>query len=205
VEDAYEIRVQGPNVTPGYYARPDLTAEAFDTEGFYKTGDAVAFADPGDPNAGLVFRGRIAEDFKLSTGTFVRVGAVRTALLSAVPALSDVVIAGENRDYASALAWLNPAEARKLLGRDPEPSDGDLVTDPDLLRLLGGALAAYNVGHGSAARVERLLVLARPASLDAGEITDKGYLNQRKVLTERAALVDLLYADPPRRAGSPAG
>jgi len=205
VEDAYEIRVQGPNVTPGYYARPDLTGEAFDAEGFYMTGDAVALADPGDPNAGLVFRGRIAEDFKLGTGTFVRVGAVRTALLSAVPALSDAVIAGENREYASALAWLNPAETRKLLGRDPEPADGDLVTDPELLRLLAGALAAYNAGHGSAARIERLLVLARPASLDAGEITDKGYLNQRKVLAERAALVDLLYADPPRRAGSPAG
>jgi feruloyl-CoA synthase len=115
VEDAYEIRVQGPNVTPGYYARPDLTGEAFDEEGFYRTGDAVAFAVPGDPDAGLVFRGRIAEDFKLETGTFVRVGAVRTALLSSVPALSDAVIAGENRDYASALAWLNPAETRKLL------------------------------------------------------------------------------------------
>ena len=205
VEDAYEIRVQGPNVTPGYYGRPDLTAAAFDAEGFYRTGDAVAFADPGDPNAGLVFRGRIAEDFKLSTGTFVRVGAVRTALLSALPALSDAVIAGENRDYAAALAWLNPAEARTLLGRDPAPADGDLVTDPDLLRLLAEALARYNASHGSAARIERLLILAAPASLDAGEITDKGYLNQRRVLTERAALVDLLYADPPRLAVPPAG
>ncbi len=196
VEDAYEIRVQGPNVTPGYYARPDLTAEAFDADGFYKTGDAVAFADPGDPNAGLVFRGRIAEDFKLGTGTFVRVGAVRTALLSSVPALSDAVIAGEDRDYVAALAWLNPAEARKLLRRDPAPADGDLVTDPDLLRLLGAALAGHNANHGSAARVERLVVLARPASLDAGEVTDKGYVNQRKVLAERAALAGLLFADP---------
>ena len=187
-EDAYEIRVQGPNVTPGYYGRPDLTAEAFDAEGFYRTGDSVAFADPGDPNAGLVFRGRIAEDFKLGTGTFVRVGAVRAALLSALPALSDAVIAGEDRDYVSALAWLNPAEVRKLLGRDAAPADGDLVTDPDLLRLLADALGVYNASRGSAARVERLLVLARPASLDAGEITDKGYLNQRRVLAERAAL-----------------
>jgi feruloyl-CoA synthase len=201
VEDAYEIRVQGPNVTPGYYARPDLTAEAFDADGFYRTGDAVAFAVPGDPDAGLVFRGRIAEDFKLETGTFVRVGAVRTALLSSVPALSDAVIAGENRAYASALAWLNPAEARKLLGRDPvlpeanEPA-GDLVTDPDLLRLIADALAAHNETHGSASRIARLLILARPASLDAGEITDKGYLNQRKVLAERAALVELLYTTP---------
>ena len=196
VEDAYEIRVQGPNVTPGYFARPDLTAAAFDAEGFYQTGDSVAFADPADPNAGLVFRGRIAEDFKLGTGTFVRVGAVRTALLSSVPALSDAVIAGENQDHVAALAWLNPAEARKLLRRDPEPADGDLVTDPDLLRLLARALFAHNASHGSAARVERLVVLARPASLDAGEITDKGYVNQRRVLTERAALVALLFTEP---------
>jgi feruloyl-CoA synthase len=206
VEDAYEIRVQGPNVTPGYYARPDLTAAAFDADGFYRTGDAVGFAVPGDPDAGLVFRGRIAEDFKLSTGTFVRVGAVRTALLSSVPALSDAVIAGEDRDYAAALAWLNPAEARTLLGRDPVlanpglanpgPAGGEVVTDQDLLRLVAAALARHNESHGSAARVGRLLIMARPASLDAGEITDKGYVNQRTVLAERAALVDLLYADP---------
>ncbi len=197
VEDAYEIRVQGPNVTPGYFARPDLTAEAFDADGFYRTGDAVGFAVPGDPDAGLVFRGRIAEDFKLSTGTFVRVGAVRTALLSSVPALSDAVIAGDNRDYAAALAWLNPAEARKLLDRDPVPPDGELVTDPDLLRLIAEALARHNESHGSAARIERLLVMARPAALDAGEITDKGYVNQRKVLTERSALAAMLYTNPP--------
>src|SRR5262245_44469903 len=96
-EGAYEIRVKGPNVTPGYFARPDLTAAAFDGEGFYQTGDAVAFADPRDPNAGLVFRGRIAEDFKLATGTFVRVGALRSALLSCARVLSDAVITGEDR------------------------------------------------------------------------------------------------------------
>jgi feruloyl-CoA synthase len=211
VEDAYEIRVQGPNVTPGYYARPDLTAEAFDADGFYRTGDAVAFAVPGDPDAGLVFRGRIAEDFKLATGTFVRVGAVRTSLLSSIPVLADAVIAGENRDYAAALAWLNPAEARKLLGRDPVPPntglpntglpdtgapEGDLVTDEELLRMVADALARHNESHGSAASIARLAILARPASLDAGEITDKGYLNQRRVLTERAGLVELLYASP---------
>jgi feruloyl-CoA synthase len=206
VEDAYEIRVQGPNVTPGYYARPDLTNEAFDADGFYRTGDAVAFAVPGDPDAGLVFRGRIAEDFKLATGTFVRVGAVRTALLSSVPILADAVIAGENREFVSALAWLNAAEARKLLGRDPVlpntvlpdagAPDGDLVTDEALLRLVADALAGHNESHGSAASVARLLILARPASLDAGEITDKGYVNQRRVLAKRAGLVDLLYASP---------
>jgi feruloyl-CoA synthase len=195
-QDAYEIRVQGPNVTPGYYARPDLTAEAFDAEGFYRTGDAVGFAVPGDLDAGLVFRGRTAEDFKLETGTFVRVGAVRTALLSSVPVLADAVIAGENRGYASALAWLNPAEARKLLGRDPAGAEGDLVTDPDLQRLVADALAGHNANHGSASRVARLVILSRPAGLDAGEVTDKGYVNQRKVLAQRAAVVELLYTDP---------
>jgi feruloyl-CoA synthase len=194
-EDAYEIRAKGPNVTPGYLARPDLTAAAFDEQGFYRTGDAVTPADPADPGAGLLFRGRIAEDFKLGTGTFVRVGAVRAALLSAVPVLSDAVLAGENRDFVCALAWLNVAEARKL-GAEPE-TDGDTLAHPALRELLAAALAGHNDAAGSAARVERLLVMAQPASLDAGEITDKGYVNQRKVLARRAALVELLYADPP--------
>jgi feruloyl-CoA synthase len=194
-EGAYEIRVKGPNVTPGYFARPDLTADAFDEQGFYRAGDAVALADPAALAAGLVFRGRIAEDFKLATGTFVRVGAVRTALLSAIPVLADVVLAGQDRDILCALAWLNPAEARALLGDDPPP-DGELVTHAGLLAHLSHALAVANVAAGSAARVQRLLVLARPASLDDGEVTDKGYLNQRRVLARRAALVDLLYADP---------
>ena len=194
-EGGYEIRVKGPNVTPGYWARPDLAEQAFDDEGFYRAGDAVAFADPGDLNAGLVFRGRIAEDFKLATGTFVRVGAVRTALLSAIPVLADAVIAGENRDCACALTWLNPAEAHALLGEQPKP-DGELIIHDGLRVHLARALAEHNETAGSAGRVQRLAVLARPASLDDGEITDKGYINQRKVLARRAALVDLLYADP---------
>jgi feruloyl-CoA synthase len=158
VEDAYEIRVKGPMVTPGYFARPDLTAAAFDSGGYYRTGDAVV-------------------------------------LLSAVPVLSDAVLAGENRDYLSVLAWLNAAEARKLLGADPDQS-GDLVIDEPLRGHLAQALAEHNDTVGSSARIERLLVLARPASLDDGEVTDKGYVNQRKVLACRAALADLLYADP---------
>jgi feruloyl-CoA synthase len=194
-EDAYEIRVKGPNVTPGYVARPDLTEQAFDEDGFYRTGDAVAFADPGDLNAGLVFRGRIAEDFKLATGTFVRVGAVRTALLSAIPVLADAVLAGENRDFVCALAWLNAVEAGALLGAQPE-TDGELIIHDGLRAHLAHALAGLGDAAGSSARIRRLVVLARPASLDDGEITDKGYINQRKVLTRRAALVDLLYADP---------
>jgi feruloyl-CoA synthase len=193
--DACEIRVRGPMVTPGYFGRPELTEEAFDDQGFYRTGDAVALADPENPNLGLIFRGRIAEDFKLGTGTFVRVGAVRSALLSALPVLSDAVLAGENRDFVAALAWLNAAEAGAVLGTGPQP-DGDLIVHAGLHDLLARALARHNDAAGSAARVERLLVMARPASLDAGEITDKGYVNQRAVLARRAALVERLYADP---------
>ena len=198
-EDGYEIRARGPMVTPGYYGRADLTAQAFDDDGFYRTGDAVALADPADPNAGLLFRGRIAEDFKLATGTFVRVGALRAAVLSAAPILADLVITGENRSCVGALAWLNAAEAGKLLGAPPEPT-GDLVIHDELHKRLAQALAEHNAAAGSAARVERLLVLAQPPDLDAGEITDKGYVNQRTVLARRAALVDLLYTDPVHRA-----
>jgi feruloyl-CoA synthase len=194
-EGEYEIRVKGPNVTPGYLARPDLTAAAFDGEGFYQSGDAVALADPADPNAGLVFRGRTAEDFKLATGTFVRVGALRTALLSCAPVLSDAVITGEERPFAGALAWLNATEARTLLGGEPQQR-GELIVNEALLWTLTRALADHNAGHGSPARIERLAVMARPPDLDAGEITDKSYVNQRHVLAGRAALVDLLYADP---------
>ena len=195
-EGAYEVRVKGPNVTPGYFGRPDLTAAAFDDEGFYCTGDAATFADPADPDAGLVFRGRIAEDFKLITGTFIRVGAVRNALLSAAPVLADAVIAGENRERVSALAWLNPVEARTLLGMDV-PTDGELVGHEILQDMLGHVLAVHNESVGSAARIERLLLLGRPADLESGEITDKGYINQRQVLKNRAPLLDLLYTEPP--------
>ena len=194
-EGAYEIRVKAPIVTPGYFARPDLTQAAFDEQGFYRSGDAVVFADPDDPNAGLVFTGRIAEDFKLTTGTYVRVGAVRLALLSGMSMLSDVVITGENRDCVCALAWLNAAEARKLVGTEPQPR-GELIVHEVVHATLARALADHNAEVGSAARVERLVVMARPADLDRGEITDKGYVNQRQVLTNRSTLVEQLYAEP---------
>jgi feruloyl-CoA synthase len=196
VPDGYEIRARGPMVTPGYLRRPDLTRAAFDEEGFYRTGDAVRLLDEDHPELGLAFRGRLAEDFKLLTGTFVRVGAVRTALLSAIPLLSDAVIAGESRDYVTALTWLNAAEARRLLDRDPV-ADGDVITDAPILERLAAALGRHRPDGGSAARVERLIVLSKPPDLDGGEITDKGYLNQRRVLQLRATLVDRLYADPP--------
>jgi feruloyl-CoA synthase len=195
-DDAYEIRVRGPHVTPGYFGRPDLTSAAFDAEGFYRTGDAARLIDEAEPGLGLAFCGRLAEDFKLTTGTFVRVGAVRTALLSAVPLLADAVIAGEGRDYVTGLAWLNAAEARALLGRDPAAAGGEVITDEAVLSALAAALAGAGPAAGSAGRIARLLVLSRPADLDRGEITDKGYVNQRQVLRNRAALVDLLYGAP---------
>ncbi|WIX82481.1 feruloyl-CoA synthase [Amycolatopsis carbonis] len=198
VGEAREIRVRGASVTPGYLHRPDLTAAAFDEEGFYRTGDAAVPASD-DPNAGLLFGGRIAEDFKLDTGTFVRVGALRTALLSAVPLLSDAVIAGENRSYVSALAWLNQAEARALFAGSLDASDG-CVVHAELRAHVGKLLAAMNSAAGSAGRVERIVVLADPPDLDAGEITDKGYLNQRRVLARRVAFVERLYAGEPDAA-----
>jgi feruloyl-CoA synthase len=193
--EAYEILARGPMVTPGFFRRPDLTASAFDTEGFYRTGDAVRLADDADPDAGLLFSGRVAEDFKLTTGTFVRVGALRTSLLSALPQLSDAVIAGQDRDEACALAWLNLAETRKLLGRDPVAA-GDAYVDPALAGHLARGLEVHSRGAGRAGRIERILLMTAPPDLDAGEITDKGYVNQRKVIELRSDLVDRLYDEP---------
>ncbi len=188
-----EIRVSGPNVTPGYYKAPELAASAFDEEGFYRSGDAVKLVDEGDPNQGLTFDGRLAEDFKLLTGTWVTVGPLRTRLLGEARVLTDAVICGHDKPYVAALAWVNQAEARKLCG-----TDGDVeLHDPGLRRHLAQTLATLGRTAGSAARVERLLLLARPPSLDAGEITDKGYLNQQTCLRCRAADVARLYAAEP--------
>ncbi|GAA3163270.1 feruloyl-CoA synthase [Blastococcus jejuensis] len=190
IGDKTEVRVRGANVTPGYHGRPDLTAAAFDEEGFFRTGDAVTLADPDDIAAGLLFRGRIAEDFKLSTGTFVSVGTLRPALLSASHGLlTDAVICGESGAEVTAMVWLHPDHAGRC-DADGVPDDGlraDLVQTMERLAATGG---------GSSQRVERLLVLREPAALDAGEITDKGYVNQRAVRERRADLVALLSAEP---------
>lgn len=192
---AFEIRTRGPMVTPGYAGRPDLTAAAFDGEGWYITGDAVQLAHPTDPDQGLLFHGRIAEDFKLSSGTFVRVGAVRTSVLSAVPVLADAVIAGQDRDVACALAWVNAAEAQLLLGR-AATAVGETFVDEELSTHVGLALAAHQQTAGRASRIERIILMTVPADLDGGEITDKGYVNQRRVIERRAHLVARLYDDP---------
>lgn len=191
--DKQEIRLTGPGVTPGYLHRPDATEAAFDDEGFYRTGDAVVPVAPDEPNQGLMFDGRIAEDFKIATGTWVSVATVRTGLVSAARVLSDAVIAGHDRAEVTALAWLNLPESRALCGLDP---GADVPLDHPVLREhLAATLAALSRGAGSASRVARLLLCEEAPDLDAGEITDKGYINQRVVLDRRAALVERLYAD----------
>ena len=197
-EGKQELRVRGPNVTPGYLGRPDLTEAAFDEDGFYRTGDAGRLQDPDDPAKGLVFDGRIVEDFKLSTGTFVSVGKVRvTALAATSPLLLDAVVCGHDRDFVGLLAWPNLAAARELVG-DPDADPETLVRAPELVEHVRRKLAVHNREHsGSSERIARVMLLAEPPSLDANEITDKGYINQRAALQRRAAEVSALYAQPP--------
>jgi feruloyl-CoA synthase len=187
-----EARVRGANVTPGYYRREDLTRAAFDEEGYYRIGDAVRFADPADPARGLVFDGRVAEDFKLTTGTWVHAGAVRVRLIAAAnPVVQDAVITGHDRDEVGALVFLNPAATREL--------SADAVRET--LRRALASLAAEP--GGSSTHPVRLLVATEPPSIDANEITDKGYLNQRAILERRAALVERLYSDDPEVVRGP--
>lgn len=216
VGDRLEIRVRGPNVTPGYAGRPDLTEAAFDSGGFYRTGDAVTLVDPGDPNAGLRFDGRIAEDFKLATGTWVRVGTLRPALLSASGGLlQDAVLAGQDAGFIGALGWLSPQRAVQVAGAGSGASATDpaaaaagpaaltadpaaLVADPAVRAEAARALDRYNADRtGTSQQIRRLILLAEPPSLADGEITDKSYLNQRAVLRRRAGLVAALYAGEP--------
>ena len=181
-----EVRVRGPNITPGYYKSDKLTKAAFDEEGFYRIGDAVKFADPEDPSKGIVFDGRVAEDFKLATGTWVHVGAVRVKLIAAGdPLIQDAVITGHDRNDIGALVFLSPAA--KALSQEA------------LSTKLREALEKLkSESTGSSTYPTRLMVMSEPPSIDANEITDKGYMNQRAVLERRAALVEKLYASEER-------
>jgi feruloyl-CoA synthase len=195
--DKLEVRVRGPNVTRGYWKRPDLTRAAFDEEGFYKPGDAVRFADPADPEKGIIFDGRLAEDFKLATGTWVAVGVLRVGVLAAAsPALQDAIIAGENRESIGMLAWLNAAGCRKLIGSEAPLSE--LARLPELREHVRRAIARWNANHsGSSQKIARVLLLPDIPSIDANEITDKGYINQRLALERRKADVERLFAAAP--------
>ncbi len=192
-----EVRVRGPNVTPGYWKRPDLTAAAFDEEGFYKPGDAVRFSEPADARKGIAFDGRLTEDFKLTTGTWVHVGALRVGVLAAAsPALQDAVIAGENRQFLGMLAWLNAAGCHKLVGAQAPLAE--LACHPAVRAHVQMALASWNAAHrGSSEQIARVLLLPDTPSIDANEITDKGYINQRLALERRRAEVERLFAAAP--------
>jgi feruloyl-CoA synthase len=194
VNGKHEARVRGPNVTPGFWRQPELTRAAFDEEGYYRLGDALRFIDAADPAQGLFFDGRLAEDFKLSTGTWVSVGPLRTRfILHCAPHVRDVVIAGEDRDEVTAL----------------------IFPDPDALRRLGGGcfrqalhelLRSFaHQSAGSSNRIARAAILADAPSIEAGEVTDKGSINQRAVLARRAEIVERLYMDPVPPDVLPAG
>src|SRR5258707_2022260 len=179
-----ELRVQSPSVTPGYWRRDDLTSDAFDEDGFLRTGDALDWAEDGNQQSGFRYDGRIAEDFKLATGTWVRVGSLRTHLLKHLtPDVCDVVIAGENRDY---IAVLGIPSAERIV------DDGTVQAH---MRAKLIALAAQ--ASGSAQRVLRFAFLTAKLSIDTGELTDKGVVSQRNILRRHAALIEMLYADPP--------
>ncbi len=190
-----EARLRGPNIMPGYWRQSELTAAAFDEEGFYKLGDAVKFQDPADPGEGLLFDGRIAEDFKLSTGTWVNVGPLRARLLTRLePYARDVVIAGADRNEIGALIFPNIDACRRLAA----DAATDVTADARVLGELRARLNAFaSTSTGSSTRVCRAILLAEPPSLDAGEMTDKGSINQRAVLGRRADLVTELYAAEP--------
>jgi feruloyl-CoA synthase len=197
VGDKHEIRVRGPNVTPGYWRRPDATATAFDEEGFYCSGDAGKFCDPTDPAKGLLFDGRIAENFKLSTGTWVHVGHVRLAAIAAcAPAIEDCVITGHDRDEIGALVFPSLAGCRSLCPHLPKDASAHaLIGEAAVQQAIADGLRRLAADSGgSSMRIGRVLLVAEPPTIDANEITDKGYINQRAVLKNRAALVERLYA-----------
>lgn len=196
LEGRWEARIKGPNVTPGYWRNPKLTAEAFDDEGFYRLGDALRFAEPGNPAKGFFFDGRIAENFKMATGTWVAVGPLRARLIDALGGIArDVVITGEGEAELGALIVPFRPEAEKLVPGGAAMPDAELFAHPALAAAVAERLAAWNrVAGGASLRVPRALVLTEALSLEAGEVTDKGSVNQRAVRARRAALVADLHA-----------
>lgn len=193
-----EVRARGPNVTPGYWRQPELTAAAFDEEGFYRLGDALKPADPDDLHAGFDFDGRIAEDFKLASGTWVSVGPLRASFIAAcAPLVRDVVIAGINRDEIAALVVLDLDGCRLINPTLPQDDLKAAAADPlvrDAFRERFARLLSRSTG--SSTRIMRALLLDLPLSIDRGEVTDKGSINQRAVLTHRSRLIEALYSAP---------
>jgi feruloyl-CoA synthase len=191
-----EVRYRGPNITPGYWRMPEETADAFDEEGFFKTGDALKWIDETDVHQGLKFDGRIAEDFKLATGTFVSVGPLRGKIIAAgAPYIQDVVLTGLNMKEVGAMVFPTPA-VRQLAGLPADASMHDVLDAPGVLAHFQTVIDELaRTATGSANRIARLCLLADPPTIDRGEITDKGSINQRAVLAHRADTVAKLHAD----------
>ncbi|HTP61584.1 MAG TPA: feruloyl-CoA synthase, partial [Burkholderiales bacterium] len=186
VADKLEVRFRGPSITPGYWRQPELTAAAFDEEGYYRTGDAMRFVDPEDAAQGFEFDGRLTEDFKLATGTWASVGPLRAKINAACsPWVQDVVITGHDRDELGALVIPNAIVCKGLSAAELRAR----------LQPIFDRLASESTGSSN--RIARAMLLETPPSIDAGEVTDKGSINQRAVLKNRAALVERLYAEPP--------
>lgn len=192
--DKLEVRVKGPTVTTGYHNDPEKTAAAFDEEGFYKLGDACRFVDDNDPAQGLIFDGRVTEDFKLSSGTWVSVGTLRPDVVAAAsPWVFDAVIAGQDKKFVGALVWPSPAAMQILAGEQ-----SDVPPVERLVARIKAGIEAHNAAQtGGSRKIGRFTVLLEPPSIDAGEITDKGYVNQRLTLDRRKGQVDALFTDPP--------
>ncbi len=197
--DKLEARLKSPSITPGYWRRPDLTKDAFDEEGYYKLGDALKFYDETDPELGFVFDGRVAEDFKLATGTWVSVGPLRIRFIAhCAPYVTDLVVAGHDRDDAAALVVPYVPACRELAGLGDAVSDADVLVHPKVRETFSALLAAFNKkAGGSSGRLARIILMDDPPSLDTGELTDKGSINQRAVLALRADTIEELYAATP--------
>ena len=195
VDGKFEGRFRGPHIMPGYWRAPEQTAEAFDEQGFYRSGDALKLADPHQPQLGLMFDGRIAEDFKLSSGVFVSVGPLRNrAVLEGSPYVQDLVITAPDRECLGALVFPRLYECRRLAGLNADASDAEVLASAPVRQWFVDWLQRLNrVATGNASRLEWIALLDEPASIDRGEITDKGSINQRAVLQWRAARVEALY------------
>ena len=195
VDQKLEARLRGPSITPGYWKQPSLTQAAFDDEGFYRMGDALVFADANDPIKGFLFDGRLAEDFKLATGTWVSVGPLRTRFLTHfLPLAQDVVITAPDCDFVGGLIFPDLGECRKLVTAGLGRNEEQILTSREVTAAFQRLLNSFaNLATGTSTRVDRILILTEPPRLDLQEITDKGSINQKQVLKNRANLVEELY------------
>jgi feruloyl-CoA synthase len=197
VDEKLECRMRGPNITPGYWRQPELTAKVFDDDGFYRMGDALKWVDDSDVKKGLFFDGRVAEDFKLNTGTWVSVGPLRARIIQhCAPLVRDVVVAGQDRDDIAVLIFPDLEAVQKLA---PESETlAELMRHPQVRARFQSLLEEVaGMATGSSTRIKRAVLLSEPPSADAHEVTDKGSINQRAVLDHRAELVQEIYVDPP--------